>query len=327
MRRLTLLIILCSTFGQSQPPTPAPAIKSNQPKQPAASRQNQATADERGSKQSPVFIKVLPPEKAYDETADDKTKDLDKSSADWWMVRLTAAIAIIGIIQAIVFGIQAYMLKQTISKMDEIAGGQARDVQASIAEATRAATAMEAVATSMAVNSSSVKESVLISREIADRQKFISELQSRAYLSVEFGSVVPQNIVTGMRFEPRVVITNRGNTPAYKVRLNLRADVIDFPLKDAFQFDLPEIAESGTGGIIAGGTNKTSSAVVPIMYAEKEVERIKTGGEKRLIMWGNVTYEDAFKIPRFVRFGMTFFWLEDGKTIMSADTPRHNDSN
>jgi len=70
--------------------------------------------------------------------------------------------------------------------MDEIAKSQTADMRASIGEATRAATAMDAIAVSMAVSVESVKQSVQISKDIANQQKLVGELQSRAYLSVQF---------------------------------------------------------------------------------------------------------------------------------------------
>jgi len=110
-----------------------PSVKRDQPKRPSPGARDLPEGDKRGTEQSPIVVKVLPSAKTQDEPAGNKAETLDRPSADWWMVRLTAAIAVIGLIQTIVFGIQAYMLRQTISKMDEIAQSQTQDVQASIA--------------------------------------------------------------------------------------------------------------------------------------------------------------------------------------------------
>jgi uncharacterized coiled-coil DUF342 family protein len=64
--------------------------------------------------------------------------------------------------------------------MDEIAGDQTKDVRNSIAQATRAAQAMEQIATSMSQNAESVRKSVEVSEEISKTQKLISELHSRS---------------------------------------------------------------------------------------------------------------------------------------------------
>lgn len=319
------VVLVLIVLGQSQPPSPTTPIKSKQPKEPAASRQKKPPADERGSEQSPVVVKVLPPVKTDEETANDKTKDLDQSSANWWMVRLTGAIVFIGGVQTIVFGLQARRLKQTITKMDEISSQQAKDVQASITEAIRVSKAMEGIATSMAASVESVKESVQITREMADRQKLITELQSRAYLAVLFDGMVPQNIETGVRFEPRMRIENRGNTPASNIRFSVVVDVLPFPLNDDFVFPLP-IEMLGHSSVIGPGLHKIISGVVPILYEEPEGTKISNGVGKRIVLWGLITYRDAFSIERFVRFGFTHFMIGKDQW-MSQDTVKHNDSN
>ena len=324
--RLSVIVSLCCQFLTSQIPSPSSPKRNTAQQNPPSNVKRSADNDQRGTENSPIFVKVLPSAQTNDETSIRKSEGSNQSP-DWWMFGITAIIAIIGAIQTRVFWIQAKRLKETIEKMDSISAQQTKDVRASIAEATRAASAMEGVAASMVANTESLRESVGISRRIANRQEFISELQSRAYLSVEFLGMVPQNTATGMRFEPRRTIVNRGNTPAYKVKVVARADVVPFPVRDDYPFDLPAIEEEGAGSIIASTLTKIVSAVVPDIYPDAEVTRIKAGGEIRILMWGKVTYEDAFDIARFVDFGLSFIWMNDGTTIMSNDAPRHNDSN
>ncbi len=243
------------------------------------------------------------------------------------MVRLTAAIVIIAVIQTVVFGLQAYRLKQTIEKMDEIAGQQTQDVQASIAQSTRAATAMEGVAVSMASNVESVRESVGITREIADRQELITEVQTRAYITAVAIGVVPQNPETGYRYEPRVQIVNRGNTPAYDIRFSIMTDVMNFPLAEEFDFPLPD-RPNITSSIIAPTLDKTISAPVPDIYQDEEATVIREGGRRRIVTWGIVQYRDVFGTERCCRFGFTFVGVgkRGDDTFVSQDTTRHNDS-
>jgi hypothetical protein len=324
VRHSILLLFISVQFLQSQPPTPSPAIKSNKPQQPATNRQNQPPADKRGSYESPVVVKVLPPTKTKEETANDKARDLDQSAANWWMVRLTFIIAIISCVQTIVFFLQARRLKETIKKMDEIASGQARDIQASVAEATRAASAMEGVAASMATNTESVKKSVAISREIADTQKLVTELQSRAYLAILFEGMVPQDVSTGIRFEPRIRIENRGTTPAREIRFAMFADVQPFPLREDFAFPLPT-QETGFSSVIGPGLHKIINAVVPKLYSETEANQIIDGVGQRIVSWGIVRYKDAFQIARIVRFGLTHYRIGETQW-MSMDTIGHNEA-
>lgn len=324
MRTLfSLLFLSVAVLGQSNPPPPTPPVKRDQPNQPAADIQKESRANERGTEQSPIVVKVLPTPKTDQETANDKAKGLDQSSADWWMVRLTGAIVFLGCIQTIVFGVQARRLKQTIDKMDEISTQQTNDVQESIAQATRASKAMEDIAESMAVSVESVKETVGINREIADRQKLITELQSRAYLTILFEGMVPQNVATGIRFEPRMRVVNRGNTPADNIRFATCADVLPFPLPDDFAFPLPT-APSSRSSSIGPGIHKIIRAVVPELYPEAEAVQIASGVGRRITAWGIVQYTDAFNVERSCKFGFTHFLLGDSQW-MSEDTTTHND--
>lgn len=338
MRRSLLLLFICVQFLQSQPPSPTPTAKRDEPQRPTTKRGDQSSNNKRGTEQSPIFVKVLPSSKTQDESPNDKNEALDKSSADWWMVRLTAAIAVIGLIQTIVFGVQAYMLRQTISKMDEIASGQSRDVQASIAEATRAATAMEGVATSMATNAESVRKSVAISREIADTQKLVTELQSRPYLSVAFDGAIFQD--ASHVFEVRATLHNSGNTPAYDVTFRATAEIVSLPIANDFPFPLPSDTAGVSVSFIAPGTRKIITRRVRERVRDEEVDPIKYGNSPRgLAMWGIVKYRDAFKKSRQLRFAFTVQWIawikgmgrdKDGnplpEQIMSWDTERHNDA-
>lgn len=204
MRTLTLFACaLCAqAWSQSSPPAPAPVVKPAQPSQAAANSQKESRTKERGTNESTLFVGPFPNSGSREKAADTKSKTVDQPAPDWWMVGLTAVIALIGAVQTAVFGIQARRLRQTILKMDAIAADQTRDVRDSIAQATRAAEAMEGIAESMATNVGSVRETVAINREIADRRKLVTELQSRAYLTVVFDVMVPQSIATELRFEP-----------------------------------------------------------------------------------------------------------------------------
>jgi hypothetical protein len=246
------------------------------------------------------------------------------------MVCLTAALVGVGllqfavfVLQLFVFGKQAKRLRETIDKMDEVAAGQTADTARVIAESARSAVAMEGVAASMAENVENVKESVEISREIADRQKQITELQSRPFLAVTFLGVVPQDPKTGIRFEPRMTLINLGNTPAYNVKFCTSADVLPFPLPSDFAFPLPP--PNRTSSFIAPRLTKILAAVVPKIYSVVEAKQIAGGAGQRIFMWGYVTYDDAFGIGRFLRFGLGYYMLSDGNW-MGTDTIQHNDA-
>ncbi len=82
-----------------------------------------------------------PPEVAQKESADDSKKANNRASPDWWMVWLTAILAVIAFLQLIVFGLQAHRLRQTIVTVKELGEKQSADMKASIAVAKESADA------------------------------------------------------------------------------------------------------------------------------------------------------------------------------------------
>jgi hypothetical protein len=140
------LIALCVAipiiaYAESNPPGPRPAEIQN-PKQPEAEGTHKPTEPDNGpSKITPSIVKQIPTEEAKPKPSEHSDKGGDQSSADWWMVKLTAILAAIGFLQLVVFGRQATRLRQTIEAMEKIGADQSRDTQASIAIADKAAKA------------------------------------------------------------------------------------------------------------------------------------------------------------------------------------------
>jgi hypothetical protein len=312
------------------------------PSQPANNPEaaNQQSRDDlRGTDSSPIVVKVLPTPKTDAETAQEKQDHQDQSAANWWMVKLTGAIMVIGLIQSFVFALQARRLRQTILKMEEIGRGQTDDMRASIGEATRAATAMEGIATSLVSSVQSARESVGITREIADRQKTIMELGGRAYLSAGFNASIYQD--ANHVFEATAFLANRGSTPAYDVTFRASVDILPFPIPKDFEFPLPDETAGPSVSLIAPGLIKTFTRPLSRRVPDDEVDAIKQGGPPQcFVMWGIVNYRDAFKEPRYVKFAFKMFWIgwvegmdrdKDGNPkppqMMSEDTNRHNEAN
>jgi hypothetical protein len=325
-----LLIIFLIVTAASSPtpnrPLPSPAKVPYPPQPQAGSAQMQPGADQRGTENEPVIVKVLPTLKTKQEADQEQTDRQDVSSSNWWMVRLTGVLAFLALVQAIVFGLQARRLRQTIVKMDEIATGQTADMRDSIAEWQRVAAAMEGVSTAMANNVTALDESVATSKRIADYEEIIGKLQTRAYLAVEYIGIVSQNNTTKYRFEPRLKLSGSGLTPAYKVSYRAAADIQPFPLPEDFTFPLPEALPTASVGMLGPRNSFTLSAVAPRLYSDLEISEIKAGVRQRLYIWGIVTYEDAFKIPRTLKFGQSIMWFEDGVSSTSFNTRRHNDA-
>jgi hypothetical protein len=141
-----VLFFLTSLTAQSSPETP---------KQKTPNSQQTAPADQRGTEQLPAVVKILPTPKTAEETEADRKERAEKADSDWALVKLTGALAIVGALQLLVFGYQAWKLRQTV----QAAAQQSEDMEKSIAESARSATAMEAVAQSIAISAKAAVES------------------------------------------------------------------------------------------------------------------------------------------------------------------------
>ena len=176
---ITVLLLALPLSSQQQ------QNKSEQP-------QKAITADQRGTQESPVVVRVLPVLNTPEETAQAKMDRQEKAANDRNVVKLTAILALVGVLQLFVFGYQALKLKETVKS----AGEQAEAMERHIAEAARSATAMENIANTIDVGNKAIM---------------------RAYLTVTIGRAIYQQKRDGMSnlmFEARPLLHNTGNTAA-----------------------------------------------------------------------------------------------------------------
>ncbi len=128
--------------NSSQPPAPSarPSQRSEPPGNSGAAQQ-QASADQRGTPQSPAIVQILPTPKTQEEAAKEQHDQNAQTTEQRWTIGIGVATAVILFLQLFVFGRQALRLKETIHKMDEISLKQTADMQRSIdiAAATLAA--------------------------------------------------------------------------------------------------------------------------------------------------------------------------------------------
>ena len=89
----------------------------DEPLKKADAAKQQTKADKQGTEQSPIVVKVIPPTIDDKKSAEEEKKQEEKSASDWWLVKLTAVLAVIGLLQLFVFGMQARRLRQTIEEM------------------------------------------------------------------------------------------------------------------------------------------------------------------------------------------------------------------
>jgi hypothetical protein len=275
----------------------------------------------------------------------DVRADVQKDWMDKWNWFFAAALVLIGAggvyaaLQTLkAIERQAELMERQAKEARASATQQARDVQASIAEATRASRAMEGIAESMASNVDSVRISVDISREVADMQKLATELHGRAYLSAVFNAAKYQD--ADHVFDVEAAFKNHGNTPAYDVTFRAVAQIVPMPLPEDFAFPLPTETAVPSVSLMAPGITKFITRSVSGKVPDDQVEDIKRGRAPRcLAMWGVVKYRDAFNKTRHVRFAFTIAWIpwvegkgqdKDGnplpERIMSYDTAGHNDA-
>jgi hypothetical protein len=268
---------------------------------------------QRGTVEAPIVVRILPTPKTADEIASDRKERENKSNADFWLIRLTGALAIVGAMQLIVFGLQARRLRQTV----EMGAEQADDMKKYVAEAARAASAMEEVAKHIAVSSKAATDSVTTIKDSTTRQL-------RAYLCVNFGAVAKQNRETGFRFEPRLLLINVGHTPAHNVSFRATSAILPFPLPENFNFSLGD-TPSNSSSVIGTNQNVIMSAAIDRLLTDDEIQEINTGGIKRLYIYGSATYEDVYHVKHTTNFCMNALGMSDG-SFMGVFTKTHNDA-
>jgi len=153
-----------------------------------------------------------------------------------------------------------------------------------------------------------------------------NERQLRAYVSVSFLGLVPQDRAVNYFFEPRVVLINTGNTPAYDMYQRSAADILPVPLPANFTFPLPAEDAGASSGILGPKQNFIISAALNRLLSDEEITEVSTTTNRNIYIWGTIKYRDAFGVDRFTNFSQRVVWLKGGQ-FMSFNTRRHNDAN
>ena len=245
--------------------------KSGQPTTPAAD------ADQRGTEQHPLIIKALPvPRLAYDVRREDAIESQRNSSENL----ATLATLIVASVTAIL-AYYTYKLwdanKTLVEGAARTAAAQSDDMKCSIAEATRAADAMQNVAEATRANAVLMQD--------------ILHKQMRAYVAVNTGTAAYQD--GNLRFASSPLITNTGFTPARNVRNRVMAAILDTHLPADYKF-CDSANMSPHDATLSPRQTFTITGVVSDRYEDAEVELIMRGMAKRLYVWGTVTYDDVF---------------------------------
>lgn len=235
------------------------------------------------------MVKEIPPSKTQAEIEQEAKDRKVKASNDSQLVSFNGMLVLVGSLQLLVFGYQAFKLRQTVTAAAE----QSKDMERYIEEASRSANAMES-----------------ISEVILNGNVDIT----RAYLVVSIGTAIYQERRLGqadLRFEARPFIVNNGNTPAKKVISRIVADILPLPLPRDFAFPLPE-APLAKGNFVGPRQQIYSAGTVDRYVPDNEVPAIKEAVGQALYVWGLITYEDIFGTEHFTRFGHVMQWYPDG---------------
>lgn len=130
-------------YSKSKRPAPTPTETRQPPKPESEQSKQDAATEQRGTENFPVFVKIVPAQNLQNQPAKGASKENGQPSPEWWTVYITGALALIGFMQTIVFGLQARRLKQTIEAMKKIATDQSKDMHGWISVADKASVPME----------------------------------------------------------------------------------------------------------------------------------------------------------------------------------------
>lgn len=130
----------------------------------------------------------------------------------------------------------------------------------------------------------------LIASETAERQL-------RAYVQVEI-----EKIDFGPTVEVVLLAKNVGQTPAYGTTVHSWVDLRPFPHPPGGSFTGPSGAAPESKSIINGGQSTRNKTGSSRPLTDKEAAAVADGTSLRLYIYGDVTYEDAFKKPRHTNF-------------------------
>ena len=270
-----------------------------QDRQKSQATQQPTQQEQHGTETSPIVVKVLPTPKSSEEAEAEAQDRKEKTASDRNLVNATWVLAGIGVLQLIVFGLQAAMLKKTVNAGTE----QSKAMERHIDEAARSATAMEGIVTAIQSGNKAIM---------------------RAYLSVIIGTGMFQVREDGVKFEGKPNLVNTGSTPARNVRIRIAAQLIQRTEAETFAFPVPdEVAKASA--VVAPHQTYMLSAMVKDFVPDVEVANIKHGqAPNALTVWGVVTYDDIFGDSHTTKFAQWLFWFTNNN-LYGYYIPGQND--
>lgn len=264
--------------GRSQPPTPSDLVIQAPPQKPPAAEADKPESHQQDGN-GPSAVKPKEPTLQKKAEAADTPDKGGKESADWWLVRLTFGLLIVGAIQAVVFWVQASRLKQTVDAMREIDERQSTSAAKAIAIAE--------------TNAAAAKRSAdgLISLE---RPWLVASAEPVGLTKV-FKDALTSDGLTGVEINVR--FRNEGRTTAFLGRYRAFAAMAAYPKPDTgVQFTVDNGNQS-----IGPGEEITFPMGVGLMISRDDAAGILEGD---VVVWffGSLEYTDFFRGRRATHF-------------------------
>jgi hypothetical protein len=255
--------------------------------------------------QSPVFVKEIPASKTQAD-AEHASKDREEKSAnDRHLLLFNGILACVAVLQLLVYGFQSIKLQQTV----EAAEGQSAAMEKHIAQATRAAIAMENISDVLQVGNKAI---------------------TRAYITAVIGAAIPQTRrepgQPDLFFEAKPQLWNNGATPAKKVVTKVAVQIMPVDDIPTFDFPVPEETYKLKGSEIGARQYNIISKNLDHFVSDSEVSSIKEGTKTVFCVWGLVPYEDVFGDPHYRQFGQALTSWPDGTVYgYYIDGQNHSD--
>ena len=309
---LALVLVAAPSYW----PSPAFLGEESHKPQSEADRFHKKTSNaERSAELLVCKFDIFDAQKDQRDATDKQTEQFCNAAPDWWSIGIGIVTALILLLQTAVFGRQAFRLRQSVNYMRS----QGDDMRESIAQAGRAADAMESVARG-------IGETVATNRTVVENQKDFWARQMRAYVSTDTGADRRQR--RSIRFEFRPVIANNGQTPANNLRVSSKCEVRTPSIPADFDFSVrTDDVGAGSATTMFPRQTKFHSNVFNRRCSVQEMRGLLTG---RLVfhLYGRVTYTDIFEQERFTNFSYFIFIPTNkrGSTIWRT-TDQHNDAN
>jgi len=264
----------------SQPPTPTPGEVTDGHEPHAGGGDEQPHADIRGTDDLPLIVKILPAPKADEKPADKQEHGSGEPPRNWWSPEWATIWVggLIGVLQLVVFGVQALRLKQTITKMDEIATKQTSDMKASIDAAKSSAEAAHKAADALPIVERAYLYPIIVS--VGETASVIENA------SVYFlGNTDKDDVRTDERARITFIIKNFGKTPA--VIKNVFAGFGIYPIGSQIGLFIPNavLGETGDTGVL--------SVEMEMGITPRQAQNIPDYGD-RLHLDGTIIFNDIW---------------------------------